>query len=264
MRRIKKRKHTQKRMMSWRYYLAAMVVLGGICLGFWVSPWGVYCRTQVSALWHTILEKSYLNLGQIVLEGHQRTTKEDINHALSLMQGTPILDVDLKKVRNSLLALPWVKDVSVERYLPNTLRLVFTEKTPIALWQYNKRYLPLDEEGQPIQDPKAVVSNVLLVVGQDAPEHTPDLIEALESFPDIRVRVRSAVRVGNRRWTLVLNDAENGLKIYLPEEGMKKALARLESQKELLKRDLDMIDLRLEDRLLVRSKTLTQKRKEAQ
>ena len=45
---------------------------------------------------------------------------------------------------------------------------------------------------------------------------------------------------------------------------MKKALARLESQKELLKRDLDMIDLRLEDRLLVRSKTLTQKRKEAQ
>lgn len=262
MRRVKKKKQLKKGLKRWQKGLVILIGILAAGVGFWVSPSGQVCRQEVHRMWQTVLEKSYLNLGQIVIEGHQRTTKEDVNRALSLMQGTPILDVDLAEVRQNLLQLPWVKEVSVERYLPNTLRLVFTEKKPIALWQHNKRYLPLDEEGKAIEDKNAVIENVLLVVGKDAPEHTPELIQALEAFPEIQMRVRSAVRVGHRRWTLILNDAENGLEIYLPEEDMMAALARLDAKKELLKRDLEMIDLRIENRLLVRAKTPIHKRKD--
>ena len=94
----------------------------------------------------------------------------------------------------------------------------------------------------------------MLVTGADAPRHTPDLIRALDQFPAIREKVRSALRVGSRRWNLILNDAENGLVIELPETDIAAALQRLETaneQDKLLKRDLTKINVQSADRLVV-------------
>ena len=66
-------------------------------------------------------------------------------------------------------------------------------------------------------------------------------------------RVTAAVRVGGRRWNLRLDD---GIDVRLPEIGAAQAwaqLARFERRHGVLQRDVATIDLRLPDRLVVRT-----------
>ena len=172
--------------------------------------------------------------------------------------------ISLKKIRQNLLQLPWIKEVIVERHLPDTLIIRIQEKTPIALWQNNQTYLPLDELGHPVKDNKLLPTNLILVVGADAPENVLSLLVALEQFPQINSMVRSASRVEQRRWNLGLIDAEMGLEIMLPETNFDKALERFEYQNKkenLLQKNLQSIDLRLSDRIILHPKK-TQKKKE--
>ncbi len=255
MRKIKKKK---KPIVSLKVKLMIgliVLVCGGV-FGFFVSPWGKPVIAFAQKAYDVTCDKAHLVLDQVLVSGHIRTNQSDINSTLSLTQGMPIFDIDLEESRAKLLKLPWVKKVTVERHLPSTVFIQIEEKKPIAVWQNKKRYFPLDEDGKPIQDDKTVLGNLLLVVGQDAPKHTPALIRLLDEYKEIAVKVRSAVRVGGRRWNLILNDAEAGTEIYLPETGIGTALARLQQLNEegqILKRDLKVIDLRLPDRLIVRT-----------
>jgi cell division protein FtsQ len=74
----------------------------------------------------------------------------------------------------------------------------------------------------------------------------------LATAPPLMKRVRAAVWVGGRRWNLRLDD---GIDIRLPEENAQTAwtrLATLERDKQLLSKDIIAIDLRIQDRLVVR------------
>lgn len=258
------RRITQKSKMRGKvkYYIVLflLIILGVISFIF--SPQGKATYNAIKKACNTVSEKSYLTLGQVETEGRIRTSLTDINKTLQLTQGMPILDIDLRAKQEALLQLPWVKSAVIERHLPTTLFIRIEEKKPIALWQNNGLYFPLDEEGNPIQDNKTILSDLILVVGSDAPEHTIDLIEALKKFEDIHIKVRSAVRIGNRRWNLMLNDAQHGLEILLPETDIETALMRLkqaDAEEDIFKKDLQRIDLRQSDRLVVRPKEVKKK-----
>ncbi len=232
-----------------------MAVVIGACV-FATTPQGKTTIKQAQQLWAQVQQKSHLELKQVPIQGHNRTQLEDINRVLNLAQGMPILDIDLNEKRDALLTLPWIRSVVIERMLPDTMIIQIQEKTPIAIWQHNKKYWPIDEFGETISDNKTVISNVLLVVGEDAPKHTPHLIEVLAQYPMIQKHVRSAVRVGKRRWDLYMDDAEHGLVVQLPETDIGEAINRLREFNEtghILDRDINVIDLKLPDRLIIRS-----------
>ena len=91
-----------------------------------------------------------------------------------------------------------------------------------------------------------------LVVGPGAPQHCAALIEVLNKFPVVQRRVKASVRVGDRRWDLHL---KNGMQVRLPEDGVEDALARLtalEQEQKIFDRDIESVDLRLPDRLVVK------------
>ncbi|MBR4932354.1 MAG: FtsQ-type POTRA domain-containing protein [Alphaproteobacteria bacterium] len=250
--RIKKSFWTLKRKVS----LGVLLVLSVSVIVFLMTPTGQKVKQQGEEILVVMQEKAHLKLDQVSVEGRNRTSTEDINKALDVWQGMPIMDIDLEKQKEALLALPWVRDVLIERHLPNQILIRITEKEPIAIWQNHKKYLPIDEKGEPIADDKTVISNVLLVVGEDAPKYTPLLIEELAKYPSIAKRVLSAVRVGKRRWDLYLNDVEKGVVVRLPETGIDNALLRLKDFHEtgqILERDIQIIDLKLPDRLIIRS-----------
>ena len=65
-------------------------------------------------------------------------------------------------------------------------------------------------------------------------------------------QVKAAVRIGGRRWNLRL---KNDIDVRLPEEDTAKAWARLaeyEKTHRVLERDVQILDLRIPDRLIVR------------
>jgi cell division protein FtsQ len=193
-------------------------------------------------------------LEALTVEGRVNTASEDILAALDVERGMPILSIDVKDAREALESLPWVKRAQVERQLPDAVHVLIDERKPYALWQRGQRYTLVDADGQAIVDVPGQVAELPLIVGADAPAHAAALFEALDAQPDLQVRVRGAVRIGERRWNLHFDSFESGIAVRLPETDIAAALTRLaelQHTHSILERDVTVIDLRLPDRLIV-------------
>jgi cell division protein FtsQ len=214
---------------------------------------------QARARWHSTLIDISASLGlkldALTVEGRSMTAPEELLSALDAERGMPILSIDVAHARSAIEALPWVRTAKVERRLPGTVHIQIEERTPYALWQRAGRYTLVDREGKTLVDVPAADASLPLIVGPDAPPHAAALFEALNTEADLAARVRAAVRVGQRRWNVYLDTFEGGTAIRLPEDDIAAAwsrLAGLERAHQLLERDLDFIDLRIADRLVVR------------
>jgi cell division protein FtsQ len=227
---------------------------------------GVFCAIQLSRSPHgqSLLQSAAerliqgsgllgLTVSEITVEGRETTDRETILAALAAGPGTPILAVSPTHVREQLEALPWVRAAVIERRLPGTLYVRLVERKPLALWQHSGKLELVDCEGSII--PVARLdrfAKLPLVVGEGAANHAAELIEMLGSNPDLAARVTAAVRVGDRRWNLRI---DNAIDVLLPADAMTTAwsqLARLERSSAILKREVLTIDLRLPDRLVLR------------
>jgi len=232
---------------------ALLAAVGGL---YWLYQDGWFGR-QADALQQAALNGTAdlgLRIEEVLVEGRARTDGEEIVGHLGLAIGQPILAVDPAAARAELESLPWVSSASVERQLPGTLYIRLTEREPLALWQENGVIRVIDRDGAVIPgvEPRRF-AHLPLVVGQDAPAHAAKLIAVMNSEPELRDRVTAAVRVGGRRWNVQI---EGRIDVRLPEDDTAAAwaqLARIERQQGLLSRDVIVIDLRLPDRLVVRT-----------
>src|SRR6516164_1903844 len=194
-----------------------------------------------------------LTVSEITVEGRETTDRETILAALAAGPGTPILAVSPTHVKEQLEALPWVRAAVIERRLPGTLYVRLVERKPLALWQHGGKLELVDHEGNVI--PVARLdrfAKLPLVVGEGAASSAAELLEMLASDPVLASRVTAAIRVGNRRWNLRI---DNTIDVLLPADDAASAwsqLARLERSSAILKREVLTVDLRLPDRLVLR------------
>lgn len=220
----------------------------------WQSGWLETQAASTMASMYARTAQAGLSVQDVLVEGRERTAAEAMREALEVGRGTPILAFDPARARDRLEALPWIKKASVERQLPQRIYVRVREREPMAVWQHRGRYRVIDTDGVVIEGIDPVrFAKLPLVVGEDAPAETARLLAILQSEPGLARRVAAAVRVSGRRWNVRL---DNGVDVQLPEERTASAwaqLARLESRHALLQRDVHVIDLRLPDRLVVRT-----------
>jgi cell division protein FtsQ len=230
----------------------ALILLGG---GWWLERSGAVARAT-DAL-HTRIADAAARAGLAVesveVEGRHRAGRAAILSALGVHRGTPMLAVDPATAKARLEALPWVRSAAVERRLPDTLYVRLVERRPLAFWQRNGKLALVDREGEVIPTERLDGFGPLIVlVGDDAPGLGAQLVDMLASEPALAPHVTAAVRVGGRRWNLRL---DSGIDVALPEEQPAEAwhrLAALDRKDRLLERNIEEVDLRLPDRLVVR------------
>ena len=233
--------------------LAAGLVLAG--MGWlWTSGWVLRGLERVELALLAATAEVGLELGDVLVEGRERTERRVVLETLGVVRGQPILAFDPHAAQARLERLPWVRSATVARRLPAAIHVRLIERRPLALWQFQGRISVIDRGGEVIPgvEPKAF-TRLLLVVGEDAPDHTPDLLAMLNSEPELRTMISAAVRVRGRRWNLHLED---GIDVRLPEREPGAAwaeLARAQREHGVLGRDVAVIDLRLPDRLVVRT-----------
>ncbi|MBF0269463.1 MAG: FtsQ-type POTRA domain-containing protein [Alphaproteobacteria bacterium] len=266
MRRVKKQDaQNARRQQPRRRWLKPVLLVSLILAGsgsaafglWWLDQQGHFRRANDMA--HKALNDTASRLGLVVaditVEGRKRQEPEAILAALGLKRGDPILTADLPLVRARLENLAWVKQATVERRLPGHVHIRLVEREPMAQWQRSGRFVLVDRDGAEIgPDATGEFAHLPVIVGPDAPQHASALFAALSAEPDLAGRVKAAVRVGNRRWNVKLDDIAAGVDVRLPEAQTAAAwsrLARLERDHQLLERNLLMIDLRLPDRLVV-------------
>jgi cell division protein FtsQ len=195
-----------------------------------------------------------MSVRNVMVDGRGMTAGADILKAVDVGRGTPILAINPQEARNQLEALPWVSAATVERDLPDTLRIHLKERRPLALWQYQQKMSLIDSEGVVVTtEGLGRFANLMMVVGEKAPAHTQDFLALLGSEPALMKRVTSGVWVGDRRWDVHF---DNGVVAQLPEDHPLDAwhrLAEIERDHDILGRDIQRIDMRLGDRVVVQT-----------
>lgn len=223
--------------------------------GWWVTHSGMLAHIVETAKWQGIALSARIGLKveDVLVVGRDHTASDELLNALGMSRGAPILAFDVEQAKLRVEELPWVRRASVERLLPDTVLLSVEERTPIALWQNKGHFSLIDYEGHVIlEEGLGHYSDFMVVVGEDAPQHTASLMETLSSQPELLVLVRAAVRVGGRRWNLRL---VGGVDVQLPEDNAPLAwlrLAQYQRSHSVLNRNVMIVDLRLPDRLIVR------------
>ena len=187
--------------------------------------------------------------------GRVHTPVDHLRAALRLKRGESLFAFDVQETKRRLEALPWVRSATVERRLPDTVRLILVEREAVVLWQRKGRYVLLDADGVEIADEITPFRHLPVIVGEKAPGQVRALLAIVKSQPALAPRVRAAQFVSGRRWNLRLDDVTRGIDVRLPEENPAEALRRLvefDRAHDLLRRRPVMVDLRVPDRLVVR------------
>jgi cell division protein FtsQ len=252
---------TARRSVLWRKRLATAGLAAAISAGLTLAAFMIVSDRPAQAWRATRAEvldwtaQSGLAVVDIQAVGRKHTSGEDILAALGVSQRTPILGLDLVDAKRRIESLPWVASAEVERRLPHALRIVITERTPVAILQTADRSVLIDAQGVQIVQVAAQSAGLPIVTGRGAAENVAELLAELTAFPELGSRVKAAVRVGDRRWDVKLDSVETGIEVRLPETEAAAAwgrLAELDRKHRLLARDVALIDLRLPDRMVVR------------
>lgn len=238
--------------------VALLVIGGGLVFPAWLvrSGTGAHLYENLSHEAIALSGRAGFRVEDIFVEGRTRTPRDQIMNALRIERGDPILGIDLAATRQRLEEISWVKSASIERRLPGIVHLRISERAPIVLWQNQGRYYLVDREGQIVGDEIEEYADLPLMVGEGAPDHAAELIDLLNSEPDLKKRVKAAQWVGDRRWNVTLDRTSGGIDVRLPEDEPQMAwhaLAGFDRDQSLLERKVTLIDMRLPDRLIVRS-----------
>jgi len=93
-----------------------------------------------------VVSSEYFYLTNIIIEGNRMSSREEILASAGLRYGANTLLISVRETGRKISALPWVRSVSIERRLPNMVKIDVKERKPIAM-VYLEDYYYIDEEG---------------------------------------------------------------------------------------------------------------------
>ena len=188
------------------------------------------------------------------IDGASEDVTEEVRAALALDLPISSFDLDLDELRGRLEALPPVRTADLRLQSGGYLAVRIDERVPAALWLTHEGLSIVDNEGQFVAGfgTRELAEPLPLLGGEGANLAVAEALTLFEAATILGERVHGLVRMGERRWDLVLR---NGTRIQLPEMGAVAALDRvlaLHDVGEILSRDVTAVDLRNPGRLTVR------------
>jgi cell division protein FtsQ len=155
-------------------------------------------------------------------------------------------DLNLDALRADLLAVDAVADAELRLRIGGVLDITIVERKPAVLERVEDRLTVRDASGRRISEAasRAEYPELPLVAGAGAAAAVGEARLLWAAAAPIADRVRGLVRVGERRWDLVLS---RGQRVLLPETDPVSALERmiaLDQARDVLAREITVVDLR--------------------
>jgi len=209
---------------------------------------------QVAEIRRQIETRPEFMVRRLLVEGATDAVRAEVQAAVPHDFPVSSFDLDLQEVRDRIVAVPAVADAAVRIRRGGALLVEVTEREPAALWRMQDRLRVVDIGGTVIDAiaQRAERPALPLVAGQGAADEVAEALGILGAAAPLGLALRGLVRVGERRWDLVLAD---GRRILLPEQDPVSALERvivLHSAQDMLDRDIRVVDMRLSDRPTIR------------
>jgi cell division protein FtsQ len=96
----------------------------------------IFAVLSIALFWgvSTLKNAEYFPIRDVKLFGVQHLNHQEVQTLLSPFVNNGFFAVDVERVKEQLLQLPWVDQVMVRRVWPDQVSITINEKTPIALW----------------------------------------------------------------------------------------------------------------------------------
>jgi len=102
---------------------------------------------------------------QIELNGNRIVSREAVLQQFVHDRNRSVLRVPLEARRSQLEQIPWVESASVQRILPNRLRIELTERTPVAFARSGNELALIDAHGVILDRPRGEELHFPIVTG---------------------------------------------------------------------------------------------------
>ncbi|MGJ8605008.1 MAG: cell division protein FtsQ/DivIB [Marivita sp.] len=193
-------------------------------------------------------------VNMMAVDGATDLVAEGIRQMLPLDFPVSSFDLDLEAMRETVVSLDPVKSARLYVRQGNVLQVDVVERMPVVLWRNDRGLQLLDNEGVLVGPAfvRADWPELPLIVGDGANTRVTEALDLVSAAEPLAARLRGLVRMGERRWDVVLDRDQ---RILLPEADAIQALERviaMDQAVDMLERDLVAIDLRLPNRPTLR------------
>ena len=188
------------------------------------------------------------------VDGASDELAHEIREIMPLDFPVSYFDLDIKYLHKVLNDIPAVASAAIKVTVSGVLQIDISERTPAFIWRKDDVISVIDEKGKFIRlaTSRLDYPELPLVVGEAANLSIADISSLIEDNQYFLDQVRAFVRVGERRWDLVL---DNNLRIMLPQTEFLAAFDRLMLMSQsgsLFSNQISSIDMRLVERPTVR------------
>lgn len=191
-------------------------------------------------------ERPQFMVQSMALTGGDDTLQAAVAELLPVAFPVSSFDLDLEGMRQSVEALDAVKSASVRVGQGGALEVRITPRIPAALWRDGQTLHLIDAAGVPAGTvaSRADHADLPLIAGDGAEQTITEALALYARAGPLRDRVRGLVRIGERRWDIILDRDQ---RILLPGEDPVAAFDRviaLNAAQDMLERDVAIVDMR--------------------
>ena len=203
---------------------------------------------------HALVERPEFMIKVASVDGASDELAHEIREIMPLDFPVSYFDLDIKYIHKVLNDIPAVASAAIKVTVSGVLQIDISERTPAFIWRKDDVISVIDEKGKFIRlaTSRLDYPELPLVIGEAANLSIADISSLMEDNQYFLDQVRAFVRVGERRWDLVL---DNNLRIMLPQTEFLAAFDRLMLMNHtgsLFSNQLSTIDMRLVERPTVR------------
>ena len=182
----------------------------------------------------------------VSIEGASPEVAELIRTRFPLELPVSSFDLDLEVLQAEIAELDALESAALRIRPGGVLEIAVLQRRPAAIWREGESLVLLDRAGNRTGTlaSRAQRPELPLLAGAGARDRVEEALALTRAARPIAARLRGLVRIGQRRWDLVL---EGGVTIRLPEQDPIPALAQviaLDEAQDLLARAILSVDMR--------------------
>jgi cell division protein FtsQ len=208
----------------------------------------------IADMQQTFQNRPEFMVGLVSVEGASPDLADAVRARVDLDLPKSSFDIDIAAARDRIGALDAVARADIAVRSGGVLQITITERVPVILWRSDAGLEMLDGSGHRVASLQARSDrpDLALIAGDGADAAAPEALVLLAAAAPIQARLRGLVRIGDRRWDMVL---DRNQRILLPQDNPVAALERLmalDQANDLLGRDVLAVDLRSDHRPTLR------------
>ena len=188
----------------------------------------------------------FFHIKTIEFENNYFVSDELLNQYFNFLNNKNIFTIDQNELNKIAKKLPLIQNIIVKKIYPNKIKIIITEKKPVAVMQSTVL----------LEDWSEINSNLIThIEGEELPLiniFNPEFIEVYKSFIKYNLQNKKvsefyANKIG--RWDIIFSDKKE---LKLPEKNFSSALKNffeIEQKQEF--KEFKIFDYRIEDKLIL-------------